>query len=1051
MTESSQERRRLFNQAVHGFAQRHPDHTKAGIEIHLAQAVSLSVASVQRWRAGYPIAAWHIPALVEWAVRQAGMNRRWLRSFLRHCAFVDDGLEERLFDSTGIPSSSLLSSACQAANMRLWGKEHLSSAAMAHLPRVAPLTLIESFLASEKPGLILVGASGLGKTSLALWLATNRFHTGLPTLVYPAILLDGTRTLSELLRDTLKPHLDQMSIDRRATLTWSILVIFDGVNESPEMRRLTWQIDRGLVEAQGLKVILTFRPESFQIARHSLTLTEHCFFCDELESGEDSSSKSLQGLSFASPAVHLQPFTLEELPQAYDLYRQTYALQTSYDDLPVPLRQPLRHPLTLRLIAQAFAGEHLPEQVNSDQLVQLLLDAFIADGRLERRDIRFLEDELMPLMMSPGHWSNVITVEQMATARTVDGRRLITPGEPGPLTRLADAGLLAATNGRLDDPLRFAHERFYEHFAWRRLRQLRATSPDTQDFCIELADKPPFLYGPARRLLAEEVSQRPIEWLADLARRSDQPLRDFLLIGALEDWGRGYPDKVHPCLDRLWMIGQPRIARVLNWVGLQTPEPCPESLRIQRVAVSVAGTLGDEALLTRALLTGSPTIQQVVASKVLHLWQADPTTGQHILADVGRRIAGRLGLPNWSASLAFLQLLAALLFDPHRLAEDRVFLSGQIRVAVRSAFNSRWRLLLLRYLVNWLVGTWEHMIANDLGTDSTFDSTFQISPDQRQHLEALAQFIDWETPGLDTVATYEHIRAALDIGGLVATWYVTIPLTVRGLLHQPEAEALILTLLREACETQPPCSWAMVAIWIANDIASRQPSTNHDLRAALDVALSQVIGSYPQWHEAYRASRIKPPRRLMRPVENLALYFAGRDMSGLPVTAGPVWAVVSERLEVRDVNFILDYLLEMQNVVRDHHRPLLALRLIRPVLSCSDETVQRALAKMLAWIKTMAAEDVRELINSGAVPPELVALVRQWHIEDTTADRVFFGGWGLMYQLLLESHTARQVLSYIFGQAMRFTSMRAWMTWAAQLVLNVLSGQDLFPVAIPDT
>jgi hypothetical protein len=32
---------------------------------------------------------------------------------------------------------------------------------------------------------------------------------------------------------------------------------------------------------------------------------------------------------------------------------------------------------------------------------------------------------------------------------------------------------------------------------------------------------------------------------------------------------------------------------------------------------------------------------------------------------------------------------------------------------------------------------------------------------------------------------------------------------------------------------------------------------------------------------------------------------------------------------------------------------------------------------------------------------------------------------------------------------MRFTSMRAWLTWAAQLVLNALAGKDLFPVTLP--
>ena len=96
MAEPSAERKRLLTQAVRGFAQRHPDYTMARAQRHLAQAVSLSVASIQRWQAGYPIAEQHISTLAEWAVRQAGMDRQWLRSLVRHCAFVDTGLEDRL-------------------------------------------------------------------------------------------------------------------------------------------------------------------------------------------------------------------------------------------------------------------------------------------------------------------------------------------------------------------------------------------------------------------------------------------------------------------------------------------------------------------------------------------------------------------------------------------------------------------------------------------------------------------------------------------------------------------------------------------------------------------------------------------------------------------------------------------------------------------------------------------------------------------------------------------------------------------------------------------
>src|SRR3990172_1114976 len=333
MAESSAERRRLLIQAAHGFAQHHPDFTMAGVDLEIARAVGLSASSVQRWRAGYPIPERHIPTLAEWAVRQAGMDRHWLRSFLHHCVFSDDGLEARLFGAPVGPSTLARHQACQAANARLWGSERLLSAAALHLPRAAPISLIESFLASDKSGLILIGASGLGKTSLALWLATGQTNLDRPIVVYPAALLDGERTLNMLLRDTLQPHLDPTSADDRPLLAWPMLVIFDGVNESLEMMRLTWQIDRALVDVQGLKVVMTFRPESFQIVRRNLTLSEHCYFTDT------SSMPQMTGLALDPPAIQLLPFTPDELAQAYALYQRSYALKTPYASLPASVRQ----------------------------------------------------------------------------------------------------------------------------------------------------------------------------------------------------------------------------------------------------------------------------------------------------------------------------------------------------------------------------------------------------------------------------------------------------------------------------------------------------------------------------------------------------------------------------------------------------------------------------------------------------------------------------------------------------------------------------------------
>lgn len=339
----------------------------------------------------------------------------------------------------------------------------------------------------------------MGKTAFSLWLATGGANLDRPVLVCPAAVLDGARMLPELLVRILSPHLEQ-PVPADAILTWPLLVVFDGVNESLDMMRLIWQIDRALVDAGRLKVNLTFRPESFQIVRQALLLNRHCYYAEPLPN-------VLDALLCDRPAFRWLLFSWEELPRAYDLYRQAYRLPTSFLAIPAALKESLRHPLMLRLLAETCAGQSLPNAVDTDQLVQNLLDAFCAQGRLRRADILFLEEHLMPLMLTPGRWSNAFAIGDVFGTSS-------TWSDDGPasaqhsLTRLADVGLLAPTSGRLDDPIRFVHECFYEHFARRWLFRLRESGRGPAGLYADLADVP-FLARSrlSRRLLTDVFAE----------------------------------------------------------------------------------------------------------------------------------------------------------------------------------------------------------------------------------------------------------------------------------------------------------------------------------------------------------------------------------------------------------------------------------------------------------------------------------------------------------------------------------------------------------------
>jgi len=277
-----------------------------------------------------------------------------------------------------------------------------------------------------------------------------------------------------------------------------------------------------------------------------------------------------------------------------------------------------------------------------------------------------------------------------------------------------------------------------------------------------------------------------------------------------------------------------------------------------------------------------------------------------------------------------------------------------------------------------------------------------------------------------------------------------MPLSVRIMRGESEARAVLINLLQEACETQPPQPWAIFANWAAGVIVEREPHPDLELWAAFDRCISSVIDSYPHWHESYRATRLVPPQRLVRPAQTLAGYFRAREIAGLRVEEGLVWATVIRQIETGNVAFILDYLYDMRVLAQGlFSQPRLALRLIRPMLACADESVQRALADLLARLRQVAVEDVNELLAAPDAPTELADLARAWQVEDVTSDLMEFGVWALVYRLMFESSAARKLVSNIFSRASHFTNTRAWMAWGAQLILNTLAGEDLFPVDMP--
>ena len=1002
MSPVSETRRQLLRQAVYGFLRRHPGATRAAAELNIAAALHVSQASVQKWRAGHPISPAHVPPLAEWAVRRAGMDREWVRAFLQACDHEDPFLEAALFGSVGPPD---LAARCRDLHYRFWGRDRLEADA-SYFPRPALTALLENFLRSDRPGLILVAPSGMGKTALALHLARCGAVAGYPVLALPAAGLDGEQPLPTLLSSLLS-----VSPPDTSPISWPLLVVLDGVNESPEMLRLAWQADRALPQAASLKLLLTFRPESFQIVRHRLALNNHCYFVDP-PSGADV-------LVADPPALRLLPFSADELAGAYERYRQAYRLRTPFAALPSEMKETLRYPLLLHLTAEAHADAALPETLSAGRVLQDFLNYLYRHGRLDHNDLLFLEGRVVPRMLASGRWQSAVPVEEVMAQGA---------GEISSLIRLADAGLLASTNGHLDEPLRFAHERFYEHFAGRHLARERESAPDPAAFYEGLREVPWPLYGPLRRLVAREIARRPDRRLW----RALAALPEPVLAGALEDAARCHPEEWDALLETFWPPARP----------FPPDRPTPWQENLGRAALLTAGATGDGEFLERALRSAPPSLRSTALLQAKDLWQAHPEAARAVLLRLADRIPGPLGLPSLPAIGLFSSLFLLSLFDYGDRPEVLSFLGDLLSDLAGRAFGGLRGRLLLRLTARWLT-KWlkEAAVAANLTGDLERD--FHLTPAQRAVLRALAPYVDWETPGFSTEATYQTLRAALETGSLLACWLTILAVVQQGLGNPEEGGPALRRLVAEAA-TPPIPPWAAPAFHSAYELLRVAPSGDPALWEALERGLAYTLETYPEWHRTVQSHRLGRPRHIPGPAQGVAPYTLARSAARLPVTTGPVWDALRRRLESGDTAFALDYLGELRFVALDGRRPALALQMLEtrrnhaPLVNHPDPAVRERLVDFLASVRAVASEDVRDFLERCA-PPELAAWVARHPAEPPTYSWLYYRFEEWIYPFLARSRASRRLVADLFALAAEAASVREWVEQSVNRILWALN------------
>lgn len=374
----------------------------------------------------------------------------------------------------------------------------------------------DDFLNSkERNVFLLLGKSGVGKSSFLVSLVDEyQQDNKIALLLYDGARLSTATPLRQILNEDIDTFL-QMPEEEDFTGTIDFLkeinrieggmnhrkvVLFiDAINENAHGGALIQRIDDLISSTYPwFKVVISSRPEAWKELKRGLHLSTHRYYS---VAGNPDFGVELQPFAYVddSVGVQLPNFRSMELEQAYSKYQAAYNLQTPFELLSRDLRGLLNDPLNLKLIAETYKGREIPSSFKQGEIYEKYLAQLRHTGRLLDRDRKFLEDEVVPLMLSEDHYANDITATQLDEAKTASGQSLyelvaneeqlyrnesfgLEEGASGEsrthvnqsFRNLADAEILikrVPSNG-LGYEVAFKYERFYDYFGGKQIARL---------------------------------------------------------------------------------------------------------------------------------------------------------------------------------------------------------------------------------------------------------------------------------------------------------------------------------------------------------------------------------------------------------------------------------------------------------------------------------------------------------------------------------------------------------------------------------------------------
>jgi hypothetical protein len=298
------------------------------------------------------------------------------------------------------------------------------------------------FLAEAAPALILIGDSGTGKTQLLCRWALDLLEQGHAVLAYDCGALAGADIEHEVERDLgALEHLEAET----ARAGRKLVLLFDSIG------------DYHGGEQNGVQVLLRrINAVAGRVGEH-VRIVMSCNAATWTRMGRLASLRLERESYFRSsagePFLRLAPFTPAELDDAYRLYRAAFDLFSPLEELPPEVRERLRDPVLLRMIAEGCRGVETPLR-SVDSTFGIYRRFF--DERVVLASEKALIDRLAEQMIA--RQSSALAIADLARDPQL-GPEILREDTASTYSRLLDRGVLQESHGdaRAGTVVRFAY------------------------------------------------------------------------------------------------------------------------------------------------------------------------------------------------------------------------------------------------------------------------------------------------------------------------------------------------------------------------------------------------------------------------------------------------------------------------------------------------------------------------------------------------------------------------------------------------------------------